>query len=65
MKSENEEGQASVEYILMISIVVLMASLLIHRLIQPYAVRLTKILQTKIEKTLFPADFHYLKLKRE
>lgn len=59
-----ESAQASVEYTLVLAIVVGLVLILIKKLLQPAFATLRVSLSNRIEKTLFGGDLHRLKTGR-
>ncbi len=61
---QDEEGQATTEYILMLSIITSMLVLLVKKLITPMFTKMTASLTSRIEKEFLGADLHVFRIRR-
>jgi Flp pilus assembly pilin Flp len=60
---KDETGQASVEYILMLSIGMMMAMTVVKRFLQPYLAKLATTFSTQMQNALFnKANMHSLRI---
>ena len=60
----SEEAQATTEYILLLSTVVVLATLVIQKLLRPLAARAGVVLGKKVEKALGGPNFHNFPVNR-
>jgi Flp pilus assembly pilin Flp len=59
----DEDGQASVEYILMLSIAMLMVMSVVKKFIRPYMAKMAERFSAQLQATLFSkANMHSLKI---
>jgi Flp pilus assembly pilin Flp len=60
---EDESGQASVEYMLMLSIAMAMAISVVKKFIQPYLAKMADTFSTQMQNALFnKANMHSLRI---
>ena len=64
-QKSNTQGQATTEYVLILSIAVLLSVLVVRKLILPYATILAEHLSASVEKKIFsPKSMHSVRIKR-
>jgi hypothetical protein len=61
---QDENGQATTEYILMVTTSIMAAVLVSRKLIGPYYERLNAMVVKSIENQLFNTDLHVFRVKR-
>ncbi len=63
--ARDERGQASVEYILMLTVSLMILTTVIKKFIQPYLAKISGRLVDRMQSTLFnKANLHHLKIGR-
>jgi Flp pilus assembly pilin Flp len=61
---KDEEGQASTEYVLMLSIVVSLTLFVVKNFIKPTFEKLSRVLSNTLQNQLFGANLHVFRVPR-
>ncbi len=61
---EEEDGQATVEYTLVLSIMISLAVIVVRTFIAPLYTRMLSMISKKIENEVFGADLHTFRVRR-
>lgn len=61
---KDDEGQATTEYILILSVTVILAVGVMKKFVGPVFAKLSSTLTANIDKQLFGANMHYYRVRR-